>query len=182
MHRAILRAGAISLVALTAPAVFAQSDSTRYTMAPTDDGFVRLDTVTGAMSLCSKGDAGWSCKPMENSGKDPQSDIDKLKSENAELRAELRRLEDEFIDGKRGLSGAPKPEFQLPSEEEVDQAVDYLEGMIKKFRERFEHFGDKTQPDHRPPNSTPDTTPSPDSTPAPTPNSLPGAKPGGTPL
>lgn len=180
MHRAILRAGAISLVALAAPAVFAQSDSTRYTMAPTDDGFVRLDTVTGAMSLCSKDDAGWSCKPMANGEKNSQSEIDKLKSENAGLRAELQRLEDEFIDGKQGLNGAPKPEFKLPSEEEVDQAVDYLEGMIKKFRERFENFGEKTRPDHTPHDSAPEATPSPDT--APTPNALPGTKPGGTAL
>jgi len=105
-------------------------------MAPTEGGFVRLDTITGDMSFCSKEASGWSCKPMNPAQARPDSDP--------------------------GIP-PPKPELQLPSEEEVDQAIDYLESMIRKFRERFEDFGEKTRPGRGPgPHDTPDTDTNPE--------------------
>ncbi|MCH9806135.1 MAG: hypothetical protein K0U74_00215 [Alphaproteobacteria bacterium] len=136
----------------------------RFTMSPTDGGFVRLDKETGAMSLCTKKDGNWTCNPMADDERDLRKELDRLKSENGELRGEVRRLEDTFVGGRRpdapadgetpplagppgGLPKGGLPNLELPSEEQVDKAVDYLEGMIRKFRERFEDFGDKTDPD-----------------------------------
>lgn len=138
-------------------------------MSPVDGGFVRLDQDTGAMSLCAKKQGaeqadGWACTPMDDSQASLRDEVDKLKAENAELKEEIRRLEDTFIAGKRdgaggrdgdqSLQGGPPggmpPGMKLPSEEDVDRAVDYLEGMIRKFRERFEDFGEKTDPDRHP--------------------------------
>lgn len=158
---------AAALVGAVATAAHAASTD-RFTMSPVDGGFVRLDKETGAMSLCTKqrdGDRqdGWSCTPMDDNQRDLRDEIDRLKAENAELKDEIRRLEDTFIMGERGEEGSGRrggppgglppggmPELQLPSEEDVDQAVDYLERMIRKFRERFEDFGDKTDPNRAP--------------------------------
>lgn len=155
------------------PAALAQTGSGRFTMAPVEDGFVRLDKETGAMSMCRTQGDKWACRPME----DDQSlaeEVRRLQKENDDLRAEVRRLEDTFVgrgdsgsapgSGPQtggppgglppgGLPGGGLPELQLPTEEQVDQAVDYLESMIRKFRERFEDFGDKTDPDRPRPRS-----------------------------
>ncbi len=179
--RMTFAAAAIALapaaIAFVSPSASAQDGSGRFTMAPVEDGgFVRLDKETGAMSMCRPEGDAWACVPMG----DDQSmadEVERLRQENAELRDEIQRLEDTFVGrgdappdggpGKRDRSaGGPPgglppggmppgglPDFKLPSEEEVDRAVDYLEGMIRKFRERFEDFGDKTDPDrprHRP--------------------------------
>lgn len=148
---------------LATAAAAAETGDGRFTMSPVDDGFVRLDKQTGAMALCTKKDASWSCIPMEDEQRDLRDEIDRLKAKNEELQKEVRRLEDTFVTGKleddrpggapgAGNGGPPGglPNLKLPSEEEVDQAVDYLERMIRKFRERFEDFGDKTDP-NRPP-------------------------------
>ncbi|KUO53899.1 MAG: hypothetical protein APF80_17065 [Alphaproteobacteria bacterium BRH_c36] len=135
-------------------------------MSPVEGGFVRLDQETGAMSLCAKNEGaerpdGWACTPMDDDQRSLRDEVGRLKAENAELKDEVRRLEDTFITGKRdggegaqsqqdGPPGGLPPGMKLPSEEDVDRAVDYLEGMIRKFRERFEDFGEKTDPD-RPP-------------------------------
>lgn len=133
----------------------AQESGGRYKMSPVDDGFVRLDTETGAMSLCIRKGGGWACKPMDDSKPPGNDDLARLAKENAELKDEMRRMEETFGLDSRSKSGSEqnedeqakaKPEIQLPSEEQVDQAVDYLERMIRKFRERFEKFGDKTRP------------------------------------
>lgn len=167
---------AVLALALT-PAI-AQS-AERFTMAPVDGGFVRLDKESGAMSMCTQGDGGWSCTPMDDDTT-VREELETLKKENAELRAEVRRLEDTFVGGGRrpgaegerlgeqsgppgGLPPGGLPDFKLPSEEDVDQAVDYLESMIRKFRERFEDFGEKTDPDRPRPRdeSTPNDPPAP---------------------
>ncbi|MDX2258978.1 MAG: hypothetical protein NW205_08685 [Hyphomicrobiaceae bacterium] len=129
----------------------------RYTMSPVEGGFLRLDTVTGAVSMCAKSGSGWACEPLPDNARQMTDEVDRLKSENDKLKDDLRRMEDEFVgaapkDGLPGPRGVPN--VQLPSEKDVDQAVDYLEGLIRKFRERFENFGDKTDP-NRPPHGGP---------------------------
>jgi hypothetical protein len=166
---------AAAVVALTTVAAQAES-SGRFTMSPVDDGFVRLDKETGSMALCTKRGSGWSCLPMDDRQKALRDELDRLKAENTELKDEVRRLEETFVTGKPGDSGpggGPQvggppgglppgglPELKLPDEEDVDLAVDYLERMIRKFRERFEDFGDKTDP-----NRTPDGPPKSDDPP-----------------
>lgn len=186
MPRTLLGAGVLTLMLSTASAAFAQSDTnSRYTMTPTENGFVRLDTVTGAVSLCSRGSRGWFCSVMgSNEDASEKREIENLKAENAELRSEILRLEQRLSElrrrGSSDLSPQAVPQFELPKEEDVDEAVDYLEGMIRKFRERFENFGEKTRPGSRPEaDSGPDAgsssglSPEQKSTPGPAPDPVP---------
>lgn len=134
-------------------------DGDRYTMSPVDGGFVRLDKKTGAMSLCGKAGDTWTCEAMKDNSQELREQLDSLRAENADLKDEIRRMEDVFgLSGKRDGESGPGPQanqppgkFNLPSEKDVDKAIDYLEGMIRKFRDRFEEFGDKTDPDKNPP-------------------------------
>ncbi len=161
-----------ALVVLT-PVCAQAETSGRFSMSPVDDGFVRLDKETGSMAFCNKRQSGWSCLPMDDQQKSLRDEIDRLKAENTELKDEVRRMEETFVTGKSdekepgdgpklggppgGLPPGGLQEFTLPDEEDVDRAVDYLERMIRKFRDRFEDFGEKTAP-HR----TPEETPKPD--------------------
>ena len=38
------------------------------------------------------------------------------------------------------VAGPPAEKFQLPTEEEVDSALDYVERMFKKFRDRLRNL------------------------------------------
>ena len=112
------------------------SGSGRYTMHKADDGFVRLDTQTGRVSLCQKDDGGWACKTMDDAVQPIEQELARLKAENEKLRAEVKRL-DEIA----GLDGQRKDrQLRLPSEKEIDGALNYLDRMIRKFRERFKQF------------------------------------------
>jgi len=114
----------------------------RYSMSPTDGGFVRLDTQTGAMSLCSNKDAAWSCKDMPESSDASRKRIEELEKENKALKDDVSRLEDAAA-GLGPPGSEPPKSFTMPDEKDVDKAFDYIESMIKKFRERVKKLEEK---------------------------------------
>ncbi|MCB1506963.1 MAG: hypothetical protein KDJ47_18500 [Hyphomicrobiaceae bacterium] len=143
------------VILLTTGQASGQEPAGRFSMTPTDGGgFIRLDTQTGAMALCSGKEGEWACKAMPDDQKSLNDRIAKLEEENRSLRDENKRLEDVLglnpdakpKDGAGAVPGAPQdggppvpPEqgLKLPSEKDVDKAFDYVEGILKKFRDRL---------------------------------------------
>ncbi len=114
----------------------------RYSMSPTDGGFVRLDTQTGAMALCASKDAAWSCTDMPESADATRKRIEELEKQNRALKDEVSRLEDAAV-GLGPPGSEPPKQFAMPDEKDVDKAFDYIESMIKKFRERVKKLEEK---------------------------------------
>ena len=113
----------------------------RYTMHKTDSGFVRLDTETGAVSHCHKKDDAWRCQDMASTATASPGEFKRLKKENADLKAEIKRLDELLgLRGNRNRSAADRNAFKLPTEKEVDQALDYFERMLKKFQDRLQRL------------------------------------------
>ena len=138
-------AAPLAVAMITASPSLAQDTAAgRYTMHQTDEGMLRLDTQTGAVSLCSKVDDAWACKPMADK-RAANKEIDRLRKENSELRAEVKRLDKMLgVDGLKPKSEIDPPRpggethaFRLPSEKEVDQALNYFERMLRKFQDRL---------------------------------------------
>ena len=140
--RACLALACFSAAASCAAVANAADPPGRYSMSPTEGGFVRLDTQTGVMSLCRGKAEAWSCTDMPESADASRKRAEDLDKENQKLKDEIKRLEETF-----GLAeGAPsgdKPKFTMPDEKDVDKAFDYLETMIKKFRERMKKLEEK---------------------------------------
>jgi hypothetical protein len=139
----------VSLVALAilSGAAAAADDASapgRYTMSPTEDGVVRLDTQTGAMALCRRKDDAWSCKDMDDSQRTLMNEIDKLRTENKSLKDQVDHLEETLGLGEN-QQDAPSPHAKLvlPSEADVDKAFDYFERMLDKLHERMEKLEEK---------------------------------------
>ena len=132
----------------------------RYAMQSVDGGVLRMDTETGAMSLCTRRSGIIACEPVQDD-RSAQKEADRLAIENRELRADIKRLEEQLGlgDGPQasappdngrpdagrpganrpddGRPGGRSPGMGLPSEKDVDMALTYMERMIKKFREKF---------------------------------------------
>lgn len=111
----------------------------RYNMSPADGGgFVRLDTQTGAMAHCQRAAGDWSCKDMAEPARGLAEEVERLRTDNQRLRAEIRQMEEIMLGEKRAEITRPRgPEFKLPTEEEVDQAMSYVQRMLRKLREKW---------------------------------------------
>lgn len=124
--------------------VSAADPAGRYTMSPTDSGMLRLDTVTGAVSLCSRRSEQWVCEPVSDETASTRAEIDRLTAENRDLRAEVQRLEEFALSGggraPERHAERPGGRLELPSEADVDRAFDYVERMFKKFRNKLKEF------------------------------------------
>jgi hypothetical protein len=130
----------VAVVLAAASPVGAQSTDRagRYSMAPADGGgFARLDTETGAMAICQRSGSEWVCRDMQDNSRQLLVERDKLAAENKHLKDELKRLED-IVAANSGRG--PEPKLNLPTEEDVDKALSYLDRMLKKFREKLKEL------------------------------------------
>jgi len=109
--------------AFTGFALAAESDSPagRYSMTPTTNGFLRLDTQTGAVSLCVAKEAGAECRAAADDRAALSDEIDRLSKRNAEL------------EGRLAGAGSRSPLNALPSREDFGKAMDYAEDFMRRM-------------------------------------------------
>lgn len=153
---------ALTTACAAAPRAAGADQPGRYAMSPAEGGgFVRLDTQTGAMTLCRPERSELTCKPVSGDDTAQRQELDRLRSENKALTAEIRRLEELLLPPERGggsgnsnrgsesrppaSEGTKPPGFPIPTEQDIDRAMDVLSRMWKRFQERMKEFEPKDQ-------------------------------------
>jgi hypothetical protein len=136
------------------PTLAADGAPGRYTLTPADGGaFVRLDSQTGEVSICKRQDNQWACDAAADDRRALQTELDRLTTENKDLKSAVRRLEElaglgesdpSKNSGKRAES--QHPQFKLPTEQDIDQAVGYVQRMIKKLKDKLREFEEGGEP------------------------------------
>ncbi len=122
----------------------ASAENGRYTMTPTKDGILKLDTRTGAVSLCSRSPKGWSCNSVDSNDRNSRSRIRELEEENAQLRAQLKEAQRGAMPGEGG-------KIDIPSEEDVDKAMDFMERLLHRFKGMVEDLKKEKKQDEEVP-------------------------------
>ena len=114
MHTSRILFSAIALALLIGAAPDADQAGGRYRMTPAEGGaFLRLDTQTGAMSVCQRKDGRWACEAVPDERRALETEIDRLKSEVRRLE-ELLALPDPGTPVASGRSGADPSSLSLP--------------------------------------------------------------------
>ena len=108
----------------------------RYTLNKVADGFIRLDTQTGEVALCSQREVGWACQTAPEDRATYENEISRLRSENAALKQAL-------LSHGLPLPSAANPEqpaghenditIRLPSNAQIDRAVSYVTEVWQRF-------------------------------------------------
>ena len=113
---------ALGLLALMVAPAAAEDQSGRYMLKDVKDGFIRLDTKTGAVSHCELRGTQWICESVADDRQVLQQEIAKLENENAQLKKRMGELES-------------KPGIELPSDADLDRVMGFFERMMKRLIE-----------------------------------------------
>lgn len=99
-------------------------DSERYQLEKSGDHYVRMDKSTGALSTCEERDGQMVCRMAADERTAFQDEIDRLQSSVKMLDERVAKLEGSL---------AAKLESTLPSEEDFDKTMSYMERFFRKF-------------------------------------------------
>ena len=107
--------------AFPAGALSGEPAANRYTMQPTENGFVRLDTSTGQMWVCMHKETELVCK----SAADERSGSGEALSDLAARIEALEKRLDALSPSTGGVDG--------PDQAELDRAISAMEKMMRRF-------------------------------------------------
>jgi hypothetical protein len=155
LSKPIVLAAVTALLAVAGQTALAQSqpdtENGRYALAPNPDGVVlRLDTRTGAVSICSNAGAGWACYAAPDERAALDAEIGRLQADNEKLKGQLAGR-DGTVTGKTEESlpksdplkkpepkvaeGERKIEIPLPSDRDMDRMMSFLEKAWRRLIE-----------------------------------------------
>ena len=104
----------------------------RYRLSPTPEGFLKLDSRSGAVSACKRGPDGYQCRLIPDEQGALQAEIDRLAQENAALRKQLATVGPPLPETP-GQGLRPERPPTLPREDEMDRALGYMERFLRRF-------------------------------------------------
>jgi hypothetical protein len=126
------------------------TENGRYALSPTGDGVLRLDTKTGSVSTCTNSGAGWACYAVPDERAALDAEIGRLQADNEKLKAQLAER-DGTVAGKTAealpksdtlkkpepkvAEGGRKIEIPLPSDQDMDRAMSFLERAWRRLIE-----------------------------------------------
>ena len=119
-------AAATALLAFAATADAAAQEN-RYALERTEDGYVRMDRHTGQISVCTGQSGQLVCRLAADDRDALQDDLDALQ-------ARLGAVEDRLA----ALEG--RPAAGLPSEDEFEQGLGYMERFFRRFMDIVQEF------------------------------------------
>ncbi|WP_374546717.1 hypothetical protein [Rhodoblastus sp.] len=120
---------------VAAPADSGESSNGRFVMTPVADGFLRLDTRTGQVSLCAISAGQAQCRASADERAALEAEIDRLAKENARLKA--------------GAPAQAQSDAQAAPEEEerrFDRALDRAERFMRRMMQLFRESDNKAAP------------------------------------
>jgi transcription elongation factor len=113
-----------SLLAFFAAAPVQAQEAARYQLEKTANGYVRMDTETGAMSSCEEKSGQLVCRMAADERAAAMDEIDRLNRSIEDLNGRVTKLENSL---------AAKLESSLPSEEELNKTMSYMERFLRGF-------------------------------------------------
>ncbi len=139
MWKTILaQAFTILLMTLAAPASQAGDAPGRFSLTPVGGSLVRLDSATGAMSICGSKEESFVCESVADDALALKHEIDRLSEENQAMRLRLLNLEAALNAAKAENSekSAPAPDaaVQVP-ELDLDKVADLASRILKRFED-----------------------------------------------
>ncbi|TDR37550.1 hypothetical protein [Aquamicrobium defluvii] len=131
----------LPLLTLMAALASAADDAERYRLEKTEDGYVRMDTATGAMSACREQSGRLVCRMAADERTVVQDEMDRLQDQVRSLEERVARLENSLT---------AKLESSLPTEEEFNRTMGYMERFFRSFMGIVKDLEKQDSPEAKP--------------------------------
>ena len=115
---------------LAAPAFAADEFPGRYTLGQSADGFVRLDTETGAVSHCAPQDGVWHCAPLAAESSAISKKLDALSANVTRLTAAVAALNARVA----ALAPVGQPAPQAFGQSVTEKIVGRFLAMVRRLK------------------------------------------------
>jgi hypothetical protein len=125
------------ILGLPAAAEEPQKGTGRYAVSPSDDGFIRLDTETGATTHCGRREGVWRCDVLAEDRSALEAKIDALGDKVAALSAEVDKLAASVAALQAAQSETAKPPTAPPPLTEEDRQIDQASRFAERLMHRF---------------------------------------------
>jgi hypothetical protein len=122
---------ALAFILFAASPCYAGEDPGRYTMTTVGDSIWRLDTATGAMSVCGRKLDHWACESVTDDALALKAEVDRLDRENRELKDKLAKAEEK--EAEAGPLPA-NPSTQFPGLA-LDEMNHFIDKMIRSLQD-----------------------------------------------
>ena len=123
-------AAGLAGIGIAAAQSMPDTENGRYALSQASDGVIRLDTRTGTVSTCNKDAAGWACHIVPDERAAMDAEIGRLQAENAKLKAQVASGDQTAkADGDK----RNKIEIPLPSDQDMDRAMSFLERAWRRL-------------------------------------------------
>jgi hypothetical protein len=113
-------------------------DDGRFTFHQVQDGFLRLDSRTGQVSMCARQSAGWACRVVADERAVLESEIARLQGQNAALKKDMLTRGLPLPNGVKAdppVARGSDQELKLPSSAELERMMAFLENVWRRMVE-----------------------------------------------
>jgi len=125
---------AFAALTLSAPANAEEIQQTgRYTLVVVDDGFIRLDTQSGEIARCTGDPDKLTCRLAADERLAYIDEIERLEDRIDGLEERVTKLEAARPAPRRGPAFGKRRDYGLPSDEEIDEALDLTDKVFRRF-------------------------------------------------
>lgn len=122
--------------AQTAP----DSENGRFSFSRTEDGYLRLDSRSGQVSVCTRKPVGWACHPVPDERTALEGEIARLQADNGLLKKELLARNIPLpgsIKKDPPVAKLPDVELKLPSDSDLDRVFTFMDKVWRRLAEKM---------------------------------------------
>jgi hypothetical protein len=132
---AVLIGPAVLLGPALADEATPDSEGGRYVFSKQANGFLRLDSRSGAVSLCTEQPVGWACQTAPEDRAVFENEIARLQSENAALKKVLLAHSLSLPPGVAPDASTAQNDstLRLPSDADLDRAIAFVGHVWQRF-------------------------------------------------
>jgi hypothetical protein len=128
----------VLLMILAAPQSQASDTPGRYSLTPVGGSLLRLDSATGAMSICAPKEGSFVCEAVADGALAMKHEIDRLAEENEAMRLNLLKLEAALTAAKAESENATPPTTPGAGIQVPALNLNKVAELASRILERFE--------------------------------------------